>query len=359
MNRKKRILVAPLDWGLGHASRCIPIIHEILAQEHEVVLAADGRALELLKAEFPAVTCIRLPGYHPLYPKDGSMVWKMAVQVPKFLRAIAREHFQLKKIIREYSIEAVISDNRYGLWSKSTPCVLLTHQLFIRMPAGMKWFEPAVNLLNHFFIRKFQRCWVPDVESDENLSGELSHGKPIPSNVEYLGILSRFSVSPAGKKYDVLALLSGPEPQRTILEEKIICQLTALPLRALVARGVPEETSVVQRTKNMEVVSHLESKKLNEAFLQSEVVICRSGYSSIMELASLGKAAILIPTPGQTEQEYLAQLLSERKRAVVQEQNSLDIKRGLEKIKETQIRGAAFDSAQFKVALRGFLDALA
>ena len=132
-------MIAPLDWGLGHAGRCIPIIGEIIGQGHEVVLATDGRALELLKTEFPQVPAIRLHGYHPVYPKDDAMVLKMAFQTPKFLAAIAREHFALEKIIRVHAIDYVISDNRYGLWTKTVPTVLITHQLFIRMPANMKW----------------------------------------------------------------------------------------------------------------------------------------------------------------------------------------------------------------------------
>ncbi len=358
MKRKKIILIAPLDWGLGHASRCIPIIRELLTQGHEIILATDGRALELLKSEFPQLKSIWLHGYHPVYPKGKNMVMKMAVQTPKFLFAIAREYFLLKKIIREHSIDIVISDNRYGLFSNEKPAVLLTHQLFILMPSPLKWMELTVNRVNHFFIKKFYRCWVPDMQGDENLSGSLSHGPNIPSNVEFIGTLSRFSITPSEKKYDLLVLLSGPEPQRTILEEKIINQIKQMPLHTLIVRGITEENKSVQLTELIETISHLTSEKMNEALLQADAVICRSGYSSIMELASLGKSAILIPTPGQTEQEYLAERIGEQGFFVLQKQDSLNVQEGLLKLKQLRNPKIPFEGNLFKETLKKFLEVI-
>lgn len=351
-------MVAPLDWGLGHASRCIPLISEIISLGHEVIIATDGRALELLEEEFPQVKCIRLQGYHPVYPKDEKMVMKMALQVPKFFVAILREHFKVLTIIQQHSIDAVISDNRYGLSLNGKPTVIITHQLFIRMPPKMKWMESAVNLLNHFFIKKFHHCWVPDIQGNENLSGGLSHGANIPSNVEFIGTLSRFSSTPTVKKYDLLVILSGPEPQRTILEEKIMKQVRELPLRTLVVRGITEENKRAQLTEMVETVSHLTSEKMNEALLQSDAVICRSGYSSVMELASLGKPAILIPTPGQTEQEYLAERLSEKNFFVTKNQDSLNMQEGLLKLKQLNNRKISYEGNLFKEALKNFLEVI-
>lgn len=356
MNNRKRILVAPLDWGLGHAGRCVPLIREIIAQGHEPILATDGRALDFLKTEFPQVTTIRLKGYHPVYPKDDGMVMTMASQTPKFFAAIAHEHTELKKIIRAHSIDLIISDNRYGLWTKAKPTVLITHQLFIHMPRNMKWMEPAVNTLNHFFIKRFTHCWVPDVEHGENLSGDLSHGDAIPSNVEYIGMFSRFSFAPAQKKYDLLVVLSGPEPQRTILEEAIFHQLKDSSLKVLIVRGKPEEQKKEKLSETIESVSHLPSEEMTQALLQSDAVICRAGYSSIMELASLKKAAILIPTPGQTEQEYLAERLSEQGCGVMQHQNDLNIKTALAELKQQENPRLPFEGDRFKGALKKFLE---
>ena len=358
MKRKKTILIAPLDWGLGHASRCIPIIREIISLGHAVVIATDGRALEFLKAEFPQVKCIKLQGYHPVYPKDEKMVMKMALQIPKFFLAILREHFELLSIVQQHSIDAVISDNRYGLWLKGKPAVIITHQLFIRMPPKLKWMESMIHQLNHFFIRKFSRCWVPDLQGDENLSGNLSHGANMPPNAEFIGMLSRFSSASSEKKYDLLILLSGPEPQRTILEKKIINQIKQLPFRTLVVRGVTEENKRTQPTEMIEIISHLTSEKMNEALLQSDTVICRSGYSSVMELASLGKSAILIPTLGQTEQEYLAERLSEKSFFVMQNQDTLNVQESLLKLKRLNRQKIPYGGNLFKEPLKNFLEGI-
>jgi len=356
MKRKKTVLVAPLDWGLGHASRCIPVIREIIQLGHEPVIASDGRALELLKVEFPELKWSRLQGYNPVYPEDDGMVKKMAAQVPKFFFAIVREHLQLRRILRQYSIDAVISDNRYGLWTREKPSALLTHQLFIQMPAHLKWAESWVNRLNHFFIRKFHSCWTPDFAGEDNLSGALSHGNTLPANVTFIGTLSRFSLQPAEKGPEFLVILSGPEPQRSLLEEKITAQLQTLPVRSLIVRGVTEESKTSRLNEWCETVSHLTSEKMNAALLQSETVVCRSGYSSIMELVSLGKQAILIPTPGQTEQEYLAERLSGKNLFVMQTQDALNLQEGMRKLKELNNSDFFPKGNMLKETLKQFLD---
>ncbi len=286
------------------------------------------------------------------------MVTKMALQVPKFFLAIVREHFRSLSIIQRHSIDAVISDNRYGICSNGKPTVIITHQLFIKMPQKVKWMESAVNRLNHFFIKKFHHCWVPDLQGEENLSGNLSHGTNIPSNVDFIGTLSPFSSVPSVKKYDLLVILSGPEPQRTILEEIITSQIKELPLRTLVVRGVTEENKRTQLNEKIEIVSHLTSQKMNEALMQSNAVICRSGYSSVMELASLSKSAILIPTPGQTEQEYLAERLSDKNFFVTQNQDSLNVQEGLIKLKQLTSVKIPYEGNLFKETLKNFLEVM-
>jgi len=329
-------LVAPLDWGLGHATRCIPLINEILSQGHQVMIAADGGAYNLLKEEFPGIPIIRLKGYHPVYPENGNMVLAMALQVPKFLSAILLEHFRLKTIIQKYSIDAVVSDNRYGLWSKKISCVLITHQLFIKMPGSMKWLEAAVNRLNHFFISRFSQCWVPDKAGEENLSGELSHGNILPRNVGYIGLLTRLQhPKTEDKKYEILALISGPEPQRTIFEEEIKRQLTGLQMRALIVRGVTESCKKEMLHEFVEMISHLTTKELSVAMEQSTFVVCRAGYSSLMELISLRKKALIVPTPGQTEQEYLAERCRKLNYFAVQKQSEINLWKALQEVEKT------------------------
>jgi uncharacterized protein (TIGR00661 family) len=301
---KKKILVAPLDWGLGHATRCIPIIHYLLEKNCEVAIGADGRPHELLKREFPELEHIILPGYGIEYPKKGSMALKMAVSIPKILAGIKKEHELLDKIITRKKIDAVISDNRFGLWTKKMPCVFITHQLMIKAPFG----ERLLHRLNKNHIKKYTECWVPDRENENNLSGDLAHKFPLPANAKFIGPLSRFRFhSPGSPGREILVLLSGPEPQRSILEQKIILQFKTAKRAVLIVQGITEKKEEVVGGR-VRIISHLLARELEEAILSSRYIICRSGYSTIMDMAALGKKnVIFIPTPGQTEQEYLAE----------------------------------------------------
>ena len=219
MTHPKKILVAPLNWGLGHATRCMPIIEELRRQGAEVILASDGAAYDLLVREYPNLTIHKLPAYNIRYP-FRSMVLSMAFQMPKILRGAIAEHYWLKNFLKTTAVDAVISDNRFGFFSRKTHSIFMTHQVNILMP--IRFFQPIVNAINHFFIKKFDVCWIPDFENTPNLAGELSHGIfSKKSKVKYLGILSRFKKLSFEKKYRAAFVLSGPEPQRSIFEKKI------------------------------------------------------------------------------------------------------------------------------------------
>lgn len=301
----KRILVTPLDWGLGHATRCIPIIRELLKRKCVVCIAGNGDSLSLLKNEFPQLAFFVLPGYQPVYPSGRSMVWRMLTQIPKFVKIIKGEHLQVESIIEKNKIELIISDNRYGCWSAKIPSVLITHQLNILMPKGYGGLAGTIGVINRKLINKFSRCWIPDYADPKmSLSGELSsYNKDLLGNVVHIGPLSRFN-SPADHvyKYDVVCILSGPEPQRSIFENKVIGQLRTSGLRYFVARGIFSQ----EHSDFPNEVLFLNSEALQNVITQSSLVIARSGYSTIMDLAALGKKGIVVPTPGQTEQEYLA-----------------------------------------------------
>ena len=331
---KKRILIAPLDWGLGHAARCIPIVRYLLEKDCEVIIAADKRPMELLKKEFPSLEFVVMPGYEISYPKNGSMVLKIAVQVPKILIGIKREHKLLKKIIREKKIDAVISDNRFGLWSRSVPCVFITHQLMVKAPFG----EKLLHKLNKNLIAKYNECWIPDNEGENNLSGDLSHKFPLPENAKFIGILSRFNslrhLSSKEEPLDLLVLLSGPEPQRPIFEKKILEQISFLPIKSLIVQGITEKNETKKISENVEIVSFLTSDDLIKKILSSKIILCRPGYSSVMDLAALGKKSIFVSTPGQPEQEYFAKYFSERRIAYSVAQKEFDLKTALEESKE-------------------------
>ena len=235
ITHSSRVLVAPLNWGLGHAARCVPIIRELLSQKCEVVIAADGYPLRFLRQEFPHLEWVEFKGLQVEYSDGQSQVGAMLRQLPQFLRDILREHKELKKIVERYDIDVVVSDNRFGLWCKSVHSVYMTHQLMVKMPRGLQWMEWAVWRFHRWFIKHYDECWVPDIEGDGNLSGALSHKYPILKNTKFIGPLSRFSVEgiewedvrveaealDLKEKYDVVAVLSGPEPHRTNLEKQI------------------------------------------------------------------------------------------------------------------------------------------
>ncbi len=322
-----KTLVAPLNWGLGHATRCIPLIQKLLSEGHEIIIATDGHPMELLKAAFPDLSYITLASYKIHYNKGKSQLTAMLRSIPVILWGIIREHHQLKKIIREHQIERVISDNRFGLWNKHLHSTYITHQLMIKMPKGLGFMTPVIWLGHRFFINRFDVCLIPDFEGEDNLSGDLSHKYPVPRHARFIGPLSRltqFSTqSPIipGLRFDTVALVSGPEPQRTIFEQQLIKRFKNSTDRVLIIQGLPaDKTSgqIDETHENLTILPHLDTDKLASILLQAKEIICHSGYSTLMDLYALNclDKAELIPTPGQTEQEYLALYHKQKKRAV-------------------------------------------
>lgn len=315
-----RVLVAPLNWGLGHATRCVPIIRELLSQKCEVVIAADGYPLRFLRQEFPHLEWVEFKGLQVEYSDGQSQVGAMLRQLPQFLRDILREHKELKKIVERYDIDVVVSDNRFGLWCKSVHSVYMTHQLMVKMPRGLQWMEWAVWRFHRWFIKHYDECWVPDIEGERNLSGDLSHKYPLLKNTRFIGPLSRFSTIPVKledvrveaealdlkERYDVVAVLSGPEPHRTNLEREITDNSRQ---SLLIVQGLPaDDLRLAEHKGRIDYIPHLPTGLLQWYMQEAEEIVCRSGYSSIMDLYTIGRKAHLIPTPGQTEQIYLAEI---------------------------------------------------
>jgi len=323
--RKPRILVAPLDWGLGHATRCIPVIYELIKQGCEVWLATDGPQEALLKQEFPELLFLSLPGYRVKYGRAApAMLWNILLQTPKIIRAIKQETNWLKKMVSEQGFDAVISDNRYGLYHSSIPCIIITHQLNIKSKLG-KWSERLLQKKNYQYINRFTECWVPDEAGGNNLAGELSHPEKKPTiPLRYIGLLSRFENSSdlshsglmAEDKEHLLIVLSGPEPQRTLLENLVIKDIAHYNGSATIVRGLPGALNLIPSTNSIKFYNHLPAGELNKEMSRAEYIISRSGYSTIMDIRKLQKKSILIPTPGQTEQEYLSKYLREKKMAL-------------------------------------------
>ncbi|MEZ5001671.1 MAG: glycosyltransferase [Chitinophagales bacterium] len=355
----RTVFIAPLNWGLGHATRTIPIIHEVMAKGAKVILGGDGRSLKLLEKEFPMLTAIELPSYGVLYSEGSQMVATTLWRAPKYLSAVRSEHLALQKIIEEKNIDLVISDNRYGLWSKKVKTVFICHQLALIPPTMLDWATPAVYRLHRTFMDRFDEIWIPDYESSKSLAGRLVHQFPLAEKMKLIGGLSRFNddlpvvgIEELGQ-IDVVCVLSGPEPQRSLLEAKIRKQVSSMDRNVLIVQGKTENYKI-EKEGNMTSVSYLTSSSLFSVLKVANVVVARSGYSTIMDLSSLGKKAILIPTPGQTEQVYLANNLSQRNIAVVQQQSQLDIKQALMAVQQTKGFAQQGNHEMLKAVLNDF-----
>ncbi len=325
------ILICPLDWGLGHAARCIPVIDKLLESGHKVTIAGNGRSLVMLQTEFPLLESIELPGFSPTYSRNGNMVLHLLLRLPLFISSIQREHKQLKAILSKQKIDIIISDNRYGLWDKNTMSILITHQVMIKAPDWLRFAEYFLYRVSRWMIAKFDKCWVPDNKEAPGLSGDLSHFYPNPRNVRFIGPLSRFQETDFKKQNlnrvgKIVAVISGPEPQRSIFERLITKQLMELDQEAVIIGGKPEcgQTPVIR--KNLTFMPYMKTNELRSLITTSDLVVCRSGYSSIMDLQALGAKALFVPTPGQTEQIYLARLHSQAGISFWCEQDKLDLK---------------------------------
>ena len=312
-----KILVAPLNWGLGHASRCVPLVQRLLDEGHEVILGGDGDSLTLLRKHFPKLRYVYLAPLNLRYGAGKRQVWAMVKAFPQLIRWALQDHAMLKAILREEAIDRVVSDNRFGLYNKQTECVYMTHQLHIMLPRGWRWAEPIASRMHARIYAHYNKVWVPDYEEvEKSLAGALSHNFKFQiSNLEYIGPLSRFEYqSPFtihhSPLYDVVAVLSGLEPHRTLLEKEIIARYTGKEERVLVVQGQMSRPNTRIKRGNMTIVPYMSDAELVPALLGASRIIARSGYSTIMDLAALGvmEEAELIPTPGQPEQEYLATL---------------------------------------------------
>lgn len=309
MKKSKTILVAPLNWGLGHATRCIPIIRALLAHNFTPVLASDGIALQLLQKEFPSLETISLPDYQIEYAKKGkNFKLKMLKDSPKMLKAISKERKIVKKLIKERDFCGIISDNRLGVYSKKVPSVFITHQLNV-LSGKTTWFSSKIHQL---VIKKFTECWVPDVAGKPNLSGKLGHLKHKSLQLKYIGPLSRLHSQELPIVYDLMVILSGPEPQRTMLEEKLFEEVKHFNGKVIFIRGKVEAKQEHFQFLNCDVYNFMQSEQLEKVFNESAMVLSRSGYTTVMDLAKLEKKAFFIPTPGQFEQEYLAKRLQKQ-----------------------------------------------
>lgn len=321
LNSNPKILVCPLDWGIGHATRCVPVIRELKSQGAEVIIGADNGPKSFLAAEFPDIQIIDFPGHKITYSKKGGgLMFQLMLQLPAMLRWVKKENSLMHQLINEFKINGVISDNRFGLYSNTVPSIFMTHQVFLKTNLPIQSMDNKASELNLKLINKYQKLWIPDFEGSPNLSGELSHRSPLPDHGRFIGILSRFQGQAAqhtakvksDKVWDACVILSGPEPQRTILEQKVLEEIKDSDLAVIIAGGQPGNETEVQQIGRSYIYPHLSTLDLLKAIKSSDVIISRSGYSTVMDLVIAGGNAVLVPTPGQPEQLYLGKYLQDQ-----------------------------------------------
>lgn len=373
-----------MDWGLGHASRCVPVIRAFMEAGCRVVVAASGRGAELLKRE-PGIyggllTIVPFPGFTVSYSRSFLFL-KLLLQIPSFLYHMRAEKKMLGRLVREHGIGLVISDNRYGLVHPEVPSVMITHQLNPLLPPPLRILQRPVSMIIRGWVRRFDECWIPDCREEPACKKLIRGWERLPA-VFFTGWLSRFphaaahafnedarhgavpdGGSPEGLRrelrpfrYKVLFLLSGPEPQRTVLEGIILRKTENAGQKCLLVRGLPDGPHGTEKRGDTEIVSFLDSAKLLRAVGESELIVCRSGYSSVMDMLVTGKDALLVPTPGQTEQEYLGKRLGRKGWFTVVAQKRFDPGRIPVPVKREVHDGCSSDSGRLREVVEAVIN---
>lgn len=363
LSKNNNILVVPLDWGLGHATRCIPIIRELLLLDCHVIIAAEKATMSLLQAEFQQVKFIELAGYRVRYARKSTWLpLRLLLQLPRVFYTVYNEHTWLKKVVKKYDITAIISDNRLGLYHQSIPSIYITHQLMIK--TGNLVTENIAQWIHYLFINRFTTCWVPDFEGAQNIAGKLSHPPVKPDRVKYIGGLSRFEKQGIPKKIGMVVIISGPEPQRTVFENILLPQLSHYSGTILFVRGLPTGGDrppggiTASLGSNVSIKNHLNATELNAAMESAEWVISRSGYTTVMDLLKLDQRAILVPTPGQTEQEYLAAHLMSLHYFYAAKQAGFNLNNAIQQASKFPFTRQAQDMDSYKKIVSEFVFAL-
>jgi UDP:flavonoid glycosyltransferase YjiC (YdhE family) len=309
------------------------------------VFAGEGRQAAILKENFPGLPMLELKGYRIGYSKGRNMfAAKITLQIPKILNAISYEHAWLRRQQEKHHFDVVIADNRYGLYTDTVPSVIMTHQLRIQSGKSAS-IDNVLQYLHYKYLNRFNECWVVDNERQPCLAGLLSHPAQVPVNTRYIGLLSQMdNRKPARDPRKVLVILSGPEPMRTQLETKLLQQAAGLPqFQFIIAAGAPGNRILQPLPTHIEYHDALNAQGMSALLSEAGLVICRSGYSTLMDLAASGQKALLVPTPGQTEQEYLAAYLSQKDLAQSVSQYDLDLENDI-------------NTAMSKEGIKGYYD---
>jgi hypothetical protein len=310
-----KLLVTPLDWGLGHATRLIPIVRWLIDNNHDVILAGSGNSLKLLTDEFPKLKHVQLKSFRPWYNATIGVALSILIQTPKFLYCYHREKHTVKRLVEQHGIECIISDNRYGVRSGSCKSYIITHQLTPKCGIGMlERFEPLFARLLARWINRFDCCLIPDIKPCPNgLSGKLSDTRYLKIPHKHIGALSRLKTdirtTDEEPPIEWLGIISGQEPHRTMFEEELKKMFGEKTGRRVIICGKVATTNTQTTANGIETYSYADTYQLSKMIHAAHNIVCRSGYSTIMDLYTMKKKAILIPTPGQAEQEYLSEYL--------------------------------------------------
>jgi len=308
-----KALVEPLDWGLGHATRTIPVIDELLARGFDVDLAVSGRIGALYQGQFPDLKQIEIPAYAIRYPSHGfEMPFWLLKNGRHLMRVMREEEAVADSLVKENGYDVIFSDNRFGFHSAKAHSVYMTHQLDIAFPGPFSILEKLGVAWHAHEMNRFDTVWVPDFPEYPGMAGKLSHVHS--RQVEYVGPLSRFAAlhflnQDFEKKYRYVAVLSGPEPLRTSFENLVLKALKKMQGNHAVIRGLPGDSEMPSVPSNITLFNHLETPDFANVVLGAEHCISRPGYSTVMDMVYLGADCIFVPTPGQTEQVYLGKML--------------------------------------------------
>ncbi|WEK37091.1 MAG: glycosyltransferase [Candidatus Pseudobacter hemicellulosilyticus] len=464
-NHKPLILLSALDWGLGHTTRCIPLIQALQDCGCTVTVAGNPGQQALLRAEFPHISFVDLAGANLRYghSRRGTLA-RLLWQLPRLYASIRKEQRWLKGFLQQNPVDAIIADNRFGLYARGIPSIFITHQLAVKTGFGplADWLAQR---LNYRFIRRFTACWVPDYATAPSLAGSLSHPGRLPGlPVHYLGGLSRFqarsapaqdfygqdplaglpdqaldppaanaenadpptilqdqgtgspvakpektgpqdqplspqlpqilfdSLSPAGLfghpsldnghqpklsrgdypswrdvpsgqstgiHFELLIILSGPEPQRSRLENILLEEINQFPGRVALVRALPgqQEPPLTGRPQ-LAVFNHLPAHHLQTLIEHASLIVSRSGYTTVMDLLKLRRKAILIPTPGQAEQEFLGQHLHRERLAYCAAQEGFSLAKAITAAEQFEFAIPAFSMEEYRKVVEAFVDAL-
>ncbi|MCS6991950.1 MAG: hypothetical protein NZL95_08830 [Chitinophagales bacterium] len=330
-NRRRKVLIIPLNWGLGHATRMTVVARILSEMGAEVTVAASGAARRVMECELPHLRFVPLSGFEMKYYRRLPAVLSILCQLPLWFWSLYQDRRLFLHLLQRESFDLIISDNHFGCHSKKHTSIIITHQIRILLPWYLRPFEPLVGYINRRLINRFSECWVPDVAHGDGLSGRLARGVPLGIPVQYAGPLSRLRPCQASpKRWDVLLLLSGPEPMRSRFEHLLRQQLKTLPIKALLIRGTKGVVDQIRREEqHLHVADFLTTPRLQEELCAAQVVVCRSGYSTLMDLQRCKIAAVVVATPGQPEQEYLAFHLNQLGICHAVRQSCLDLKKAL------------------------------